>query len=110
MKESEQGGRGSGGELGRAVWGEGAEESRRDGERGRCELGFVSPSLFLRNVNKVVLLPIWVFYSKPNRVSTGGVTKISGTLFRRPLNTTYARFCIRPTPPALYLVVSAHVA
>lgn len=69
--------------------------------------GFASPSLFVRNVNTVVLLPIRVLYLKSNRVSTGDITKIIGNLFRRPSNKTYARFCIRPTPPALYLMVSA---
>lgn len=71
---------------------------------------FVSPSLFLRNVNKIILLPIWVLYLKPNKTNTwGGIMKIIGDLFRRPFNITYARFCIRPTPTALYLVVSTHI-
>lgn len=96
-------------ELGRAVWGEGARSPTGMVKEVAVNWVFLSPSLFSRNVNKVVLLPIWVLHLKPIRQVQGGITKIIGNLFRRPFNTTYARFCIRPTPPALYLVVSTHV-
>ena len=87
-------------------WERGAVESCKNGERGCCELGFCVSSLFLRNVNKVILLPIWVLYLKISQVSIGCITL---NLLRKPFNTIYAGVCVQPPPPALYLGVNTQV-
>lgn len=59
-------------ELGRAVWGEGAGESHRNGERGRCELGLcVSFTVFEKCEQSRFASYLGVTF-ETNKASTGG--------------------------------------